>query len=132
MLASALVTVGWAWLVWTGSVGTIWPMFGIANQVLAALALALVTTWLVNGGRGRYAPVTILPMLFVMSTTLTAAAIMVKGPFYKMMNTPGQQVKGYLNAGLTLFVVVCVCTLVLWSLARWLTVWLPRTPKASR
>src|SRR5262249_25482298 len=56
LLASALVTVGWCGLVATGSIDTIWPMFGIANQVLAVLALALVTTWLVNSGRGLYAP----------------------------------------------------------------------------
>ena len=35
-------------------------MFGIANQLLAVIALALVTTWLVNAGRGRYAPVTLI------------------------------------------------------------------------
>jgi carbon starvation protein len=72
LIASALVTFGYGWLIYTGSITTIWPMFGIANQLLAVLALALVTTWLVNSGRGRYAPVTVLPMLFVTSTTLTA------------------------------------------------------------
>ena len=48
-------------------------MFGIANQLLAVIALCLVTTLLVNTGRGRYAPVTLLPMLFVTATTMTAA-----------------------------------------------------------
>jgi carbon starvation protein len=81
IVASGLVTVGWCWLVRTGSIMTIWPMFGIANQLLAVLALALVTTWLVNNGRSRFAPVTILPMLFVCSTTLTASTEMVVGPF---------------------------------------------------
>jgi carbon starvation protein len=122
VLASALVTVGWAWLVYTGSIDTIWPMFGIANQILAVLALALVTTWFVNAGRGRYAPVTILPMLFVTSTTLTAAWKMVNGPFWTMIQQ-GQLFKGYLNAGMTVFVVSCVCVLVLWSAARWVAVW---------
>ena len=55
VLATALVTAGWGVLVYTGSIDTIWPMFGIANQLLAVVALALVTTWLVNTGRGRYA-----------------------------------------------------------------------------
>ena len=59
------MTAGWGVLVWTGSIDTIWPMFGIANQLLAVMALALVTTLLINTGRGRYAPVTLLPMLFV-------------------------------------------------------------------
>jgi carbon starvation protein len=127
LLSSALVTVGWSGLVYTGSIDTIWPMFGIANQVLAVLALALVTTWLVNTGRGKYAPVTVLPMLFVISTTLTAATKMVTGPFWKMMNDG--QPKGYLNAGLTVFVVACVLTLVFWAAARWLSVWLtPQRP----
>ena len=117
VLASALVTGGWCWLVHTGSIMTIWPMFGIANQLLAVLALALVTTWLVNHGRGRYAWVTILPMLFVCSTTLTAGVIVVR-----IESGKGTTV-GYLNAGLTVFVITCVGTLLFWSAARWLTVW---------
>ena len=117
ILASAIVTAGWCLLVRTGSIMTIWPMFGIANQLLAVLALALVTTWLVNHGRGRYAWVTILPMLFVCSTTLTAGVIVVRTEAGKDTTI------GYLNASLTIFVITCVCTLLFWSAARWLTVW---------
>ena len=73
ILATAAVTAGWGILVYTGSIDTIWPMFGIANQLLAVVALSVVTTLLVNTGRGRYAWVTLLPMLFVLSTTMTAA-----------------------------------------------------------
>ena len=40
MLATAVVTAGWGVLVYTGSIDTIWPMFGIANQMLAVVALA--------------------------------------------------------------------------------------------
>jgi carbon starvation protein len=120
ILASALVTIGWGWLVHTGSIMTIWSMFGIANQILAVLALALITTWLVNNGRGKYAWVTILPMLFVTTTTVTAAAKMVFGPFAAMIER-GES-KGYLNAGLTVFVVMSVCVLLLWSAARWVAV----------
>jgi carbon starvation protein len=139
LIASALVTLGYGWLVHTGSIDTIWPMFGIANQLLAVLALALVTTWLVNNGRGRYAPVTVLPMLFVVSTTMTAAAQLLTGRFSQLIHdgrekiaagdaAGGQKllVTGYLNSGLTIFVVACVCTLLLWSVARWLSVWLAR------
>jgi carbon starvation protein len=129
VVASAVVTAGWGWLVWTGSIDTIWPMFGIANQLLAVLALALVTTWLVNSGRGKYAPLTVLPMLFVMSTTLTAAANMVTFRFPGMIDegrATGKQslvLSGYLSSIMTVFVVTCVCTLVLWAVARWLAVW---------
>ncbi len=117
-LASAVVTGGWCWLVHTGSIMTIWPMFGIANQLLAVMALALVTTWLVNHGRGRYAWVTIAPMLFVCSTTLTAGVKVV------LIESGKDTTVGYLNAGLTVFVITCVGTLLFWSAARWLTVWL--------
>ena len=129
VLASAAVTAGWGWLVYTGSIDTIWPMFGIANQLLAVLALALVTTWLVNAGRGRYAPLTVVPMLFVMSTTLTAATNLVTIRFPGMIEVgraagkPAMVLSGYLSAIMTVFVVVCVVTLVLWSVARWVAVW---------
>ncbi|HEV3437764.1 MAG TPA: carbon starvation protein A [Gemmata sp.] len=137
MLASGLVTFGYGWLIYTGSINTIYPMFGIANQLLAVLALALVTTWLVNNGRGRYAPVTVLPMLFVTSTTLTAGSQMVTGLFAQMIEKGHDLIKlgqeeagrklvltGYLNSGLTIFVIACVCTLLLWSIARCFAVWL--------
>src|SRR3954469_4542971 len=73
VLATFIVTASWGGLVWSGSIETIWPMFGIANQLLAVIALCLVTTVLMNSGRGRYAWVTLLPMLFVSTTTLSAA-----------------------------------------------------------
>ena len=130
VIASALVTAGWALLVRGGTILTIWSMFGIANQILAVLALTLVTTWLVNNGRAKYAPVTLLPMMFVASTTLTAAAKMVSGPF--AADIEQGKVSGYLNAGLTVFVVTSVCVLMLWAVARWIAV-LQRGPvTASR
>ena len=43
-------------------------MFGIANQLLAAIALCVVTTVLIANGKSKYAPVTLLPMAFVMTT----------------------------------------------------------------
>ncbi len=149
VLASAGVTAGWTVLVWTGSIDTIWPMFGIANQILAVLALALVTTWLVNNGRGRYAPVTLIPMLFVTTTTLTAAYKMLTGRFAQMISDgegmmaagsieAGRKllITGYLNSAMTIFVVSCVCVLLLWAVARWLAVWMgttaPPQPGANR
>jgi carbon starvation protein len=118
---SVAVTAGWAGLVWTGSIGTIWPMFGIANQLLAVLALALVTTWLVNTGRGRYAWVTLLPMAFVTTTTLTAASQMLvwQVPALAADGKPGTAL---LSTVLTVFVVVSVCTLMVLAASRWLAV----------
>ncbi len=122
IVASFAVTAGWGLLIATGSIDTIWPMFGIANQLLAVIALCLVTTLLVNTGRGRYAPVTLLPMLFVIATTMTATGQMVPQfiDFVKLGHWT--LLKGVLNIGLTLFVVVCVATLLVIAVGRWLLV----------
>jgi carbon starvation protein len=120
--ATLVVTGGWGLLVYTGSIDTIWPMFGIANQLLAALALALVTTVLVNSGKGRYAPVTLLPMLFVVSTTMTAGVQMV-GWTFPAMYASGLTVKATLCIVLTVFVMTSVMTLLLLAASRWVAVW---------
>jgi carbon starvation protein len=133
ILATAVVTAGWGILVHTGSIGTIWPMFGIANQLLAVLALCLVTTMLVNSGRGRYAPITLLPMLFVTTTTMSAGVLMA-GNFYGMIQR-GDTLRGILNLGLTLFVMVSVGFIILLAAARWVGVTAglvqPRTTEAA-
>jgi carbon starvation protein len=123
IVTTLLVTSGWGILVYTGRIDTIWPMFGIANQLLAVMALALVTTVLVNSGKGRYALVTLLPMLFVTTTTLTAGKIMIFKQLDNLRNEI-EPTKNALNLGLTLFVIVSVCMLVLIAVARWLAVWL--------
>jgi carbon starvation protein len=120
-LATFLVTAGWGLLVATGSVATIWPMFGIANQLLAVIALVVVTTLLVNNGRGRYALVTVLPMLFVIATTMTAGVQMCSGKFFELMRQ-GQVFTGALNLAMTVFVMACVAALLLLAVSRWLLV----------
>jgi carbon starvation protein len=121
LLATLVVTAGWGALIWAGSISTIWPMFGIANQLLAVLALAVLTTLLINKGRARYAPVTLLPMLFVSATTLTAGANMV-GVQFPAMIAAGQVAKGVLNSVLTIFVIACVGLLLLIAVSRWIAV----------
>src|SRR5262249_1607878 len=72
VITSALIVGGFTYFIRTGSVRTIWPMFGIANQLLAAIALCVGTTVIINAGRAKYAWVTITPLAFVATTTLTA------------------------------------------------------------
>ena len=62
----------WGYFIYTGTVSTIWPMFGTANQLLASIALAVGTSYIINTGKAKYAWVTIIPMVFVGVTTLTA------------------------------------------------------------
>ncbi len=72
LIATALACSAWGYLVWTGSVATIWPLLGISNQLLACIALCTVTCMLVNQGRARYAWVTVVPLVFVGIATETA------------------------------------------------------------
>jgi carbon starvation protein len=120
ILSTALVTAGWGLLVYTGSIATIWPMFGIANQLLAVLAICLVTTLLINSGRGRYAPVTLIPMAFVTTTTMTAGVQLSQGFINRIGG--GDVLGGGLNLFMTLFVMVSVGTILVMAFARWLGV----------
>ena len=79
ILSTALMVLGWAYFINANSFMVIWGMFGVANQMLAVIALAIVTVWLFNEGRGRYWYVTVIPMLVVMTTTGTAAIQMLSG-----------------------------------------------------
>jgi carbon starvation protein len=63
----------WAALIYSGSIATIWPMFGVANQLLAALALSIGTSVLIRMGKDRYTPITLIPMVFMFVLTLTAS-----------------------------------------------------------
>jgi carbon starvation protein len=118
LLATGLVVFGWGYFIYTGSVETIWPMFGMANQLLAVIALAVVTTVMFNSGRGRYAPVTLLPMLFVATTTTTTAYYEITGKFWNMIKI-GQIVRGWLNIGLTSLLLGCVAVILVSAVGRW-------------
>src|SRR5262249_58931593 len=98
VVSTLVVTVAWGALIWENSIDTIWPMFGIANQLLAVIALCLVTTLLVNSGRGRYAWVTLLPMAWVIATTMTAGVQLGTTRFPAMIAEGGSKTTaGYLN-----------------------------------
>ena len=69
---SALSVVLWGYFVWTGTVSAIWPMLGVSNQLLAAFALAIGTSVLINMGKARYVWCTLIPLAFMCVNTLTA------------------------------------------------------------
>ena len=73
IVASGAAVFSWAYLVNSGSISTIWPMFGVANQLLAALALCVGTTLLLKAGKAKYVWVTLVPMVFMFVMTLTAS-----------------------------------------------------------
>jgi len=73
IIASLLVVGAWGYLIYSGNISTIWPMFGVANQLLAAIAFGVGTVVIVKAGKLKYAWVTFIPMLFMFTTTFTAS-----------------------------------------------------------
>jgi carbon starvation protein len=131
LLATGLVVFGWAYFIATGTVATIWPMFGMANQLLALIALTVVTTVLVNSGRARYAPVTLLPAAFVASTTLSAAYGEATRKYLPWTKAPATFLKGMLNIGLTALLVACVLIIVAAAASKWIRVIRAERAKSS-
>jgi len=72
VITSFLFTGSWGYLVYTGDIATIWPLFGMSNQLLASSALIIGTTMIMRMGKIRYAWVTAVPGLFMAVTTLYA------------------------------------------------------------
>ncbi len=78
MLATGLAVGGWGWFLYQGvvdpfgGINTLWALFGIANQMLAGMALMLATVVLVRMGKARFAWVTALPAAWVLIVTMTA------------------------------------------------------------
>ena len=119
VISSALVCAAWAYFIFTGSISQIWPMFGVANQLLAAIALAVGTTIIINAGKVRYAWVTAVPLSFVGTTTLVAGWKNITDNFLPMTKNPALVFQGYLDAALTVIIMVCAVIVFANAIFRW-------------
>ncbi len=128
LIASAVVVFAWAYFIYTGSVSTIWPMFGTANQLLATIALAIGTSFIINRGRIKYAWITILPMLFVGITTITAAILNIKNIYLPQAVDPGKAVPGIINLTLTVIILVCVVIIFYNAVPGWIRAYRKEVP----
>lgn len=77
IISSLIFTFAWGYLVFTGNVSSIWPLFGISNQLLAACGLIVCTTMLIRLNRGKYALCSAIPGVFMAIITFWAGYIQV-------------------------------------------------------
>jgi carbon starvation protein len=120
LITSALIVLAWGYFIYTGSVTTIWPMFGAANQLLATIALAIGTSFIINRGRIRYAWVTIVPMTFVGITTFTAGILNIKNIYMPQVMTAGVRLQGLINLSLTVAIIICVIVILYNAIPQWI------------
>jgi len=152
ILTSAVFVLMWGhFLYWgvqdpLGGVNSLWPLFGISNQLLAAVALCVGTTILINSGKRRYAAITLLPLAWLVTITTTASlqkifsadprlgflahanklsAAVASGtlpPGIASASTAAKLVwNDRLDAAITAFFLVCVIVILLASAVRWIS-----------
>jgi len=128
LVATLLIVAGWTYFILTGSITTIWPMFGIANQLLACAALAVATTIILRESpRRAYAACTIAPLTFVAITTITAGVESIFNLYLPMAAKPETHFTGLLNAIITAGLLACIAMILGGSILRWVA--LARAPR---
>ena len=104
LLSSGLISLLWGYLVYNGDISTIWPMFGVANQLLAALALFIGTIFILkHSKKKKYALITFLPGVFMFITTFVAGIDNILNNYL-----PKHTLQGNINASLSAVMIVLV------------------------
>ena len=132
VVSTGLVVSSWGYLIYTGNITTIWPLFGTGNQLLATIALAIATVFLVNNGKARYAWTTAVPMIFVGVTTCSAAVLSIATIFWPLTSAASTRTQGYLDSALmALFLVGVIAVVIAASRRIWATLHGKPVPEES-
>jgi carbon starvation protein len=109
-VATSLMVLSWGYFIYTGQINTIWPMFGVANQLLASVALAVCTSILINMGRAKYIWVTLVPLVFLGTNTLYGGFLNITGNYYPLAvgADPARNMEGW---------ILTICTTIMMVLA---------------
>jgi carbon starvation protein len=146
--SSALIVAGWGYFLYQGvidplgGINSLWPLFGISNQLLAAVALCVATTILIKMGRARYAWVTLAPLAWLVTVTMTAGWQKVFSADPKLgflahaaslagstdSNAPRLVFNDHLNTFVALFFMSVVALLLVVSIREWWLVLSKRKP----
>ncbi|WP_294208694.1 carbon starvation protein A [uncultured Chryseobacterium sp.] len=111
IISSLLFTFAWGYLVYTGNVSSIWPLFGISNQLLAACGLIVCTTMLIRMNRGKYALCSAIPGVFMAIITFWAGYVQVTEIYI-----PKQQ---YLLAALAAIAMILMLVVFVGAFRKW-------------
>ncbi|WP_172954690.1 carbon starvation protein A [Chryseobacterium camelliae] len=111
IISSLLFTFAWGYLVYTGNVSSIWPLFGISNQLLAACGLIVCTTMLIRMNRGKYALCSAIPGVFMAVITFWAGYVQVTEIYI-----PKQQ---YLLAALAAIAMILMLVVFVGAFRKW-------------
>ena len=120
IITSIVIVFCWSYFIYTGSVSTIWPMFGAANQLLATAALVIGTSFIINRGKAKYAWVTIIPLAFVGVVTITAGVMNITNIYLPMLSVPGKSVTGTVNLILTVLILISVIIIFVDAVPKWI------------
>ena len=110
-VTSFLFTGAWGYLVYTGDISSIWPLFGISNQLLASVTLLIGTTMLLRMNKTKYAWITAAPGIFMTFITFWAGIWLI---MYQYIPT-----QKYLLASLSVLVMVMMGFVIIGTLRRW-------------
>ena len=124
VITSFLFTGAWGYLVYTGDIATIWPLFGMSNQLLASSALIIGTTMLLRMGKLKYAWITAVPGFIMTVTTLYAGYLNITTNYLPKGN--------YLLSVLSVMVMVLVTIVFFAAIKRWYDLMQMRNPVKDR
>lgn len=111
---SGIFTFCWGYLLYTGTISTIWPLFGVNNQLLGGMALAIATTFLLRLGKAKYIWVTVIPMAFLLVTTIVAGYQNIVNNYLPKQN--------YLLALISVVMIIMVVLIVADSIRVWISI----------
>jgi carbon starvation protein len=119
IISGGAISFFWGYLVYKGDIATIWPMFGVANQLLATLALCIGTVFILKHSRvWAYGLITFIPALFMFVTTFVAGVENIFGNYL-----PKHTFQGNLNATLSIVMLVLVIVIFFESLRKIAKFW---------